>query len=325
MDDIVTRVIENIQISYPEISVDDINEQYLDELFSLPFNTYLVAELDGMQIYTSDSLKRKYVEAMRKMDKTKPIADSIEKLVEKNTLVPAWLNKGIFRLIYFKIFAPPGSQNALGFYTSSHDQIYLLIDNNITLGYASNQRLMHLTIHESMHMAASHMKNRFVSLFTPEIVSFYSAVYEELFQIPPNKITKQCNTIMKYLFREFEFNNNNLSLMTLKKFLKNYREMIDKSFRSITRLPQEKFDKYLLDYIDFIYLYFYDLDKFINSFVNLYPHIYRALLMGYENGLRFRNNFSLCVQELFFPSEIICIHSEYTNNMSKVYKAFKSI
>jgi len=325
MNDIVTRVIENFQMSYPNLSITDLNEQYLEELFALPFNTYQVANLDGMKIYSSDTLKRKYVEAMREMDKTKPIAEAIDKLVDKSTILPAWLNKGIFRLIFFKIFAPPGSQNVLGFYTSQHDQIYLLIDNNISFGYAPNQRLMHLTIHESMHMAASHMRNSFVNLFTPEIVSFYSSMYEDLFQIPANQITKQCNTIMKYLFKEFEFNSESLTMITIKKFLKDYRELLDKSFRSLTRLPQEKFDKYLLDYIAFINLYFSDINRFINSIRSSYPHIYRAMLRGYKNGLGFENNFSLCVQELFFVSEIVCIYSEHTNNMTKVYKAFRSI
>lgn len=313
---------DNIVIT--EEFINECNRQLQQELFALPFNTYEVANLDGWKLYSSASLKRKYSESMYKIRKTKPIAKKIEELVNKNVIVPAWINKGIFRLTFFKIFAPPGTQGILGFYISKYHQIYLLIDNNITLGFASNIKLASLMIHESMHMAANNMKYAFVNLFKPELVAFYNAMLKSIFIIPEKvNLDKISETIILFLFKNFEFKKE-LSNSYVKSFIPMYRKLLDSSLKSKTISTEQEFNLNLDYFIDFVQLYFKDINSFISQ-LRRYQHIYRGLLNGYKNGLNVKNNNSLCVQELFYPSEIICMYSELGKNMSKVYKAFSNI
>lgn len=303
--------------------IEECNTQLQQELFALPFSTYEVANLDGWKLYSSDSLKRKFCESMEKMSKTNPISDGIRKLVYKNTIVPCWINKGIFRLLLFKVFASKGSKGTLGFYTPKEDQIYLLIDNNISFGFASNYKLAVLTVHESMHMAATHMKSGYVTLFSREIVAYYAAMIKQIFKITDN-IDKEASVLMKFLFAKFEFRS--VSSAYVKTFTKMYSILLVKLFRNKSKLGVEEFDKNVMDYTEFIRLYFRDINQFIQS-LRKYPNITRGLKVGYENGLKVRNDISLCIQELFFPSEIIAIYSELCSKgqMSKIYRAFHSI
>ncbi len=301
--------------------IEECNQQLQQELFALPFNTYEVANLDGWKLYSSDSLKRKFSESMYKVSRTKPIAKEIEDLVYKNTIVPCWINKGIFRLAIFKIFAPTGSKTVLGFYIARHDQIYLLMDNSMSFGFASNIKLANLLIHESMHMAATHMKGRFLSLFNNEITEFYKAMAEHIFKTKGD-ITKEAKILTNFLFKKFEFSKEH----NVRAFTNLYFKLMDKLFRKRSMLDDGEFDQVLTDYVNFVRLYFRDINRFVKS-LRSNSHIYRGLLIGYEKGLKVRNNVSLCIQELFFPSEIICMYSELCGKgqLSKIYRAFHSI
>lgn len=301
--------------------LEECNKQLQQELFALPINTYEVANLDGWKLYSSDSLKRKFIESMYKISRSNPIAKDVEKMVGKSKIIPCWINKGLFGLLLFKAFAPKGTQGILGFYYPKEDQIYLLIDNNISFGFASNTRLSNLMIHESIHMSASHMKNNFIILFTPEFTAYYTAMVEFIFKTD-GEINKEVTTLFNFLFKNFEFKN----VKNLKPFFEIYHKLMFDLFRNKSKLGTEEFDKTLLDFMNFIRLYFRDINGFISSLRN-YTHIYRGLLSGYEKGLKVRNTTSLCIQELFFPSEIICIYSELCGKgqMSKIYRAFRSI
>jgi len=177
-------------------------------------------------------------------------------------------------------------------------------------------------IHESMHMAATHLRNRYVNLFQDEITSFYKAMYSSIFKINED-ITKECQTIASFVFKEFEFKPS----AAPRPFLSKYSQLVMELFKNKTTLSVETYEQYIRDYISFQGLYFTNIDSFINSVKRSYPHIYSGLNAGYEKGLKVRNRFSMMVQELFYPSEIICMYAELTApmNLSKVYKAFNAM
>lgn len=299
--------------------IAECNKQLQQEIFALPFNTYQVASLDGWKLYSSDTLKRKYSESMYNMQRTKNIASDIERMVDKKQVIPCWINKGIFRLAIFKIFAPRSMQSIAGFFTSQENQIYLLIDNNLSFGFANNGLLASLTVHEAMHMAANRLRGSFVSLFKDELTNYYSAMYEFIFKTSGD-ISKSSQRIFNFLFKEFEFRAN----PPIKPFLKKYLKVMDTELRKHSTMSLEEFDKTLLHYMDYIRMYFFQEDRFFSS-IRQFAHIYQGLRKGYEKGLGVKGNTSLMVQELFYPSEIICIYAELTSKMSKIYRAFHKI
>lgn len=295
------------------------NLELQQELFALPFNTYQVADIEGAKLWTSNTLKRRFCEAMSDTSKTSPIGPDIKKMVDKDVIIPCFMNKSILRLFLFKVFAAAGDKATLGFYLQNKNKIFLLIDNNITFGFASNKRLADLTIHETMHMACNTLKYRYVNIFKDEFMKYYSAFLKEYFNTKGD-ISKIAKNYYEFLFREFEFRE--VTMSQLPKFLESYY----KTLLPLKRYSQDdelKFEKKLANLINYIRLYFKDMNEFIRS-VRTNVDIFRSLYRGYTVGLKLRDARSLFVQELFFPSEVICVYSE-TGDLTKVYKAFKSI
>lgn len=300
--------------------IEECNIQLQQELFVLPIHTYEVANLGGWKLYSSDSLKRKFIQVMHKISRTKSVAENIESMIMKQVVVPCWINKGIFRLALFKLFASKGAKSTAGFYTAKENQIYILLDNNISYGFASSIELANILLHESMHMSAKHMGRRFFTLFSSEISSFYTAMIEYIFKTSGN-ISKEISSLVKFL-STYELS----SVRSYQIFTKSYTKLLDNSFRSKTKLNDNEFDEALFKYINFIRLYFRDENSFVRGLRD-HVEIYRGMLVGYQKGLRVKNNISLCIQELFFPSEIIAMYAELCSKgkLSKIYKAFRGI
>jgi hypothetical protein len=180
-------------------------EEYLRELFALPIKTELIAKLESQPIYSTRKLVIKYIKAMMKRKETAPISKKIIDLIKKEKLNPCWVNKGIFSLSLFKIFGGTDKMT-MAFYYPPENKIFLLMDNNIIFGYASNKNLAKLTIHEGMHMAANNMKKRFLSHFEDELMAYYSKFFAEIFAL--NKKHKDFKKTIKnaytFMFNEIE-------------------------------------------------------------------------------------------------------------------------
>ncbi len=306
----------------PQSYITQCNEQHLEELWTVPWNTYHAATLDGMKLYSSSGLKSSFCEAMEKHKKTKNISKKIIELVDSKKIVPAWMNKGIFSLSIFKIFAPIGSQSIMGFYTPNENQIYLLMDNNITFGYASNNVLAELLLHESMHMASHQLRTRYHNIFSEELTKYYSALFKTLFGISGN-IDRESKAIYNFLFKNCEYQN--LTAGKIKTVIEKYTTLLVKFFMDKTTLDHKVFKEVITEYMTMIKLYFANINVFIAS-IKKYHRIYRGMKVAYVQGLGVKNTKSLCIQELVFPSEVICMYSELTRGVSsKVYKAFSGI
>ena len=156
------------------------SETQLQELFAIPINTKVAATLDGMPLYSSTGLKKRYLQAMAKSGRTKPVYSTIAKLVEKDLLIPCFLSKNLYNLAKFKVFAPSGYKAIHGFYATDVKKIFLFIDNTISYGFASNNHLARLTIHEGVHMAAK--KGNFINTFKTELIKYYRILFDRMFR-----------------------------------------------------------------------------------------------------------------------------------------------
>jgi len=291
-------------------------QQVQQEIFALPVNMKVVASIDGMDLFSNESLQKRYVKAMRKAKRTKPIADKIEELTERETIIPCFLTKNLISLTAFKVFAPRGVKTIRGFYHSESDKIILLIDNNISWGFASNDFLSLLTLHEGMHMFANQKKMAFLSEFKNDLTRYYNEMYNTMFHLNNAKV--DISPLISFMYKIFEMPMKGLK----NKDLITYHDMMIKMFLPHTSLDKETFERFTRDYILLVKIY----DKSINSFLNIvkaYPHITTPMYEAYSKAFNAERVQTICIQELIYPSEVICIMSEI--RPQKCYSAFKKL
>jgi hypothetical protein len=310
--------LENLKGISPQF-VQEYNATIQQELFALPISPIKVATLNGMELYSSKNLKNKYIKAMYKISKVKPVAPDIERLIDQNKVVPCWINKGIFRLAVFKKLAPYSDQGIAGFFTPKTKQVFILMDNNIKWGFAKDKILSDLMLHELMHMASDKFKNNFMSIFSTEFIKYYNALFSEIFKTGDNNITDESKIITRYLFKNFEYKDSTSS--EIEKYIK----LVSQLLRTKSLLSTERFNSVLTDFYHYIKLYFQDLNSLHNQ-IRKFQHIYSGLTKGYINGLDVVNNMSFCSQELFYPSEIIAMYIElYKGSPSKPFSIIKKL
>jgi len=292
----------------------------VQEMFAIPVGLRHVANVDGIPLYSSKSLKIKYVKAMSKVKNTKPIVSTISKLVEKGEITPCWLSKGLFRLTAFKIFAPAGIKTIKGFFYPPSNKIYLLIDNNMVFGFSSNRFLAVLTVHEGMHMFAKKHPSTFLSIFGDDLAKFYSFIFDKIFKLEGKKI-KELDSIIKFLFRNLEGTLARVS--NPNPLLVRYYNILDKALKPYSSLDENEFKKILTAYIVVAKIYLKDVDMFLRV-QRKFGMILSPLYEAYRRQFKAKNLGTICVQELVYPSEVIAVLSEVRPS-SKVYRAFKAI
>ncbi len=313
-----------IKIILDDVNIDtqfiqEYNATIQQELFALPIAPKKVASLQGMNLYSSKSLKKKYINSMYNISKIKPIAKDIERLINNEKIVPCWVNKGIFRLAVFKIFAGYSSQGIAGFFSPKTKQIFILMDNNIKWGFAKDKWLSNLMLHELMHMASDKFKNSFIRIFWGEFLSYYKIMFEEIFKTHGFDINNETKMFVRFLFKNFEYKKH--SSGTIKKYL----DLISRNLRKKSTLTEDEFNSVLSDFYHFIKLYFSDLNSLFNQ-LKKFKHIYAGLTKGYEAGLGVTNNLSFCSQELFYPSEVTAMFIElYKGPQTKLFSIIKKL
>lgn len=314
----MTNIILNDEPISPQF-IQEYNATIQQELFALPIAPKKVATLQGMDLYSSDSLKDKYINAMYNISKVKPVAKDIERLIHQNKIVPCWINRGIFRLAIFKKLAPYSSQGIAGFFTPKTKQVFILMDNNIKWGFAKDKWLSSLMLHEMMHMASDKFRNQFIKTFWTELLSYYASMYADIFKTKGYNIVEETKLLIRFLFKNFEFGNHSSS--TVKKYV----DLVNSNFRKKSTMTETEFSIVLADFYNYIKLYFADLNQLFSQLRN-YTHIYSGLKKGYTQGLGISNNESFCSQELFYPSEVIAMQIElYKGSLSKHFSVIKKL
>jgi hypothetical protein len=281
----------------------------LKEVFALPVGLKEVAKLDGMSLYGSDKLNEKFLAALSKSGRTKDLVEKFEVLVKKGDIIPCFLGKGVTHFIYWRIFAPLGERSIMGFYDPLvTNKIYLLIDNNANIfGFTSNDALAVLAIHEMCHKFAHDSPSLFLSRFRSQLTDFYSYYWTHLFQLKENSLS---NTVVfdqvNNLFKKCEASHADKELFTnYKTFAKDLVSVIE----PMTNLSETEFADIAVKYLEIVAIFL----KSINDFINV-AHKYRQVLAplyeAYKYGLGAKNLQTVAIQELLYPSEVICVYSE---------------
>jgi len=284
------------------------NQENLNELFKLPIGLQPVAQLDDKILYGSNSLRKSFLEAIQS---TSVLNNSsiIETLVNDGKIVPCFTTSGLASFFLWKIFAPVHLKNVVGFYSRETKKVYVLLSNNFSFfAYASNDWLAKLVLHECMHMV-SHMKpNSFISDFNDILTKYYIYYFKKIFdQIEE----KEVNNFINFIFNDFE------TKIPQGNILKEYREYIQKISPEANK---DKVDKL----ITIIAVYFNNFDKFF-SIKGKFQDVLYPLYLSYKNALNIKNLSTVCIQELFYPSEVVAISSEYSQYSSKVLTTLKRL
>jgi len=298
----------------------------ISELFAPPINLHAIPVFGSMKLYTSESLRKKYLKAMSKTEKLKSVIGHVSKLVNDNIIVPAFMTKGIVRTLFYRMFpidrARTADQyfkkefkNVYGFYDSGSKKIYLLISNNINIfGVSSNNLLANLTVHESAHMYAANKPGKFISKFRSDLFDYYNYYFTELLDLKGN-YSKELLTIIELLFGRFE-KGKDIS----NKDLVRYHTLLMK-FKPFSQLKDDEFDRKIRDYIVAVKLFVKSTSVFIRN-MNRYMEILLPLEHAYKKTFGGTDAGNLVIQELLFPSEVIAVASEIGNGSSIVRKIF---
>jgi hypothetical protein len=298
----------------------------VNEIFALPIGLKPIPVFGSLRLFTSDSLKKSYIESMINTPKMSSVSDKLSKLVNDELIIPCFLTKGIISTIIFKMFPTDRARNdeqffreemrnAFGFYESGSKRIYILISNQINkLGFADNEKLASISIHESAHMAASKKPSKFIGTFNKILFDYYSLYFTHIFSL------KRCNDkliedIIQFLFVRFEKSTS----VTINK-LNEYHNLI-LNFRDMST-AKNSFDKVVDDLFVAISLFVKSTSQFVKN-MNKFIHITDALQMAYDGVFHGRDPGNIPIQELLFPSEVIAVGSEIGNNKNIINGIFK--
>lgn len=292
-------------------------DNYVDELFSLPVGLKVEAIIGGIKLYSSKKLKESFVLSFSKTGRGQPIQRNIEKLVKKGLVTPCFKSKNVLRLLIHKTFGAE-EKTILGFYHMKIRKVYVLIDNSINIfGSASNDLLVATTMHECMHLLAGTKRGKFLSMFMPTLINFYSNLFKDVFQLKAKPKAKSVEKIIKFISR-FE----NAKPMVINKELSTYYRLLEKEFSKSTQLDEKRFKLTLTDYIVFTKIYLSSFAVFTRIYKK-YTHITGPLEGSYPKSFGKKNTYTSVFQELINPSEVICVLSEMRPTDSKIKKAFK--
>lgn len=293
--------------------------QQVEEKFIIPAGLSVVDDIFGQKLYSSSKLQRHFLSAIFKQKNLRPVIRSVEKLVTDGKIIPCYASKNVLKLIAHKFFSDPMQKSVLGFFYSTNNKIYCMLDNNTTFFvWVSNKALSSLTIHELMHYCAWNSKSAFIQTHRKSFQKYFYLFYKQYFEVDVSE--KQIDKIVDFIFRKFEF-----SLKTSTSFLVKYANMLDKTLKS--NIPDNiRREKLIVKLLAVVKMYLMNPNKFI-SMVQTGGSTPRKVVIALLNSYRafgIRSPNTLAIQELIFPSEIICIQSQYSPS-SLHYKSIQQV
>lgn len=293
----------------------------LSEIFAGPSGTTTVAAtFFGVKLYTSDKLKRNFIIALSKTGRAAPAWRGIQKLVKDGTITPVFLTKGIIKFLLKR--KPPGLEGDMGWTVG--DKIYIFVDNHANIfGFASNDELAIVTLHELVHLFAIKYPKKFLGTFKNELIDFYKEYYAVYFSADPRKIND--NDIFRLLvFMLFKLKMTNALLME-------YHQLLKDTIGPHTTLTPELFERNLTNFIILCKLVltyeaqglFTGVAKAVRALAN----VTKPFRTAYEKvfGIRWSSQIPLFYQEIYNPHEVIAIVTFLKKPNAKIFRIINSL
>lgn len=293
------------------------NIQTMNEAFLAPIGLKPILQIDKIKLYSSDKLQDKFIDILSDIPQTKESVDKIQELLTKGAVKIVFSSKNFLHFSLYKLLSGGSTKSLLGFFSPTENYVVVVLDNNSNIfSYANNKAIAQVLTHEVGHYIASNNSKLFYSTFKNTVVDFYESVFTELFSIPKSvdrdKLRKACLEFFTYMFFKIE----KLSIVKPEK-VKEVNDMMCDIFLPLFESNElRKSVKDKINFLGFILrIYLTDFGLFYQS-IPKYKDMLLPLYHAYHN-LTGEKIHSLCVQEFLFPSEIICILSEYDTTISK--------
>lgn len=298
--------------------MNNIQTQSVNEDFFIPTNLELVSIIDDIKLYTSQTLKYKFISAIHRTNLSK-YSYYIKESIDRNKIVPCFLNKNILSFLKFKISQheyyesiekffnkDPDiySRSILGFFEPNLNKIFILLDNNINIfTHANLIELEDTLLHECIHYFSFNNPKLFMRTFENDLIKFYKSLYKKIFKIGDQIPDKDILKIINFLLIKFQKINSNFNTQTFSE----YSDLLDVMLIKYSDLTKEEFNKIKKYYIAFVKLFFTDFNEFLKLYKK-YPLIPKSIEEVYKNNFGLNNLGPIVyVQELCFVSEVECI------------------
>lgn len=291
-------------------------EQQLDEFFSVPIGLQLVDVIYGFKVYSSERLVNAFLKAINSSSTGKPVFKEISSLVKSNKIMPVYQNKGVLKFLKHKMFGNPEDKAIMGFYHMGIKRVYIMIDNNISpLGVANNDELASTTIHECQHLFADMNRRKFMSIFKQELYRYYASSFSRIFSL--TTIPKELNKLIDFIgtFEGEGLNNVRQKLNVYHKHLM--------TLKKYSSLSNATFKEKVEETVYVINLFLNSFDSFIRRYRE-FIQILGPLNRSYIDAFGKPNLKTTSYQELISLSEVICVLAEIKPGHPKIKKVFKS-
>ena len=290
----------------------------LKEIFAPPINLEPAYKVDNTIFYSSDSLKRTFVLALKKSSKGKQIADEIEKLVNKQVIIPCYKSKNLLSFFKHKLSRSP-YKNIMAFYTVDDKKVIILIDNTSTVfGTSSNNEIATSTIHESMHMIAGRNLSKFIQIFSSKLKAYYSEFFMDYFSLK-SVDSKKIESYIKFMIPLEKYGpsyaNKKLNIL--------YR-LLDSLFAEDSNLSEKDFTNQLTNLIVASKLFIVHMKSLMNN-TRKFMMVFTSLNRAYKKAFKEKNKYTMPIQEITSMSEVACVFAEMKPHDPIIKKLFKII
>ena len=285
----------------------------IQELFALPIGVKNIGNVWGVEFYTSDDLKEKFIHCIENSSYLK-VLDNVKKLIDTEKLIPVFSSKNIasFFMKRIPLLFSGDVHTICGFYDQNTKKIFILIDNNTNFfGITPNDNIAELVVHELMHASCHENPASFLNLFKEELIKFYDILFDELYKTVLSKKETQ------------KFVNNLCLRFELKQY--NFKTLYDFYYLSMKGRTKLKDDDLKRSIENAILAFYYFYTESPKMFEDQYLRIHEYVKQTYKKAFDVDTRDKSCFQEITTPSEVIASISNKDFISSKVNRAIDNL
>ncbi len=283
----------------------------LNEFLSIPVGLDLIADIDGMKVYTSDSLKEKFVNSLSKNIITKNNSNTFSTLINKEFLIPCWTDQTFVGNMLIKFFGT--EKYFMGIYIRKFNKVFIIMNGNINiLGFTNDDKIAKATIHECCHMSAANSKSNFLKIWEKELTIYYTNFFKLLFDVK-KEFEPQLAVISKEYYTNIYNKLEHTNYWFYELWAESFGKIVSKIPLNKTNLASDSLYKSINRDVDGVVDCWMDGGiEYLSIHYKNYTHVLISLLRAYKFLNISKIPKIMPCQELFYPSEVIANLSSFS-------------
>ena len=266
-----------------------------------------ITQVDNNKLFTDSSIKREFMRIINRQDSfSEKYKKKIGVLVDSNFIIPCYIDELLLDKIEMKLFKNgegyTRDENLLGYYSTDTKRIFMLIKNIHQHDFwGKNDLVSTVLIHEFQHCFMNLFPNSFLAINRKPLDSYYSYFLKMYFGI--RESTQSARVLYEYLISSFDSPSKRFkNEATVTQYMDILQSLGTK------KSDRDNFKRCLETYINGSQVFEYNVSR------RQFPEfqMYTTLKSCYSKlGIMPKMIHSLCIQEIIFAGEVICIESEY--------------